>query len=89
MIFAIFVLRIGKKCIFAFSSKCMDTVKINIELPNCGQYSQKELEKKIYSYALSLVNAHSPEMTETEELKELNCRLAEMENDRSVCIPHD
>ena len=44
----------------------------------------------IYSYALSLVMPNTvSEMSVEDELKELNRRAAEMENDPSVCIPHE
>ena len=68
----------------------MDTVKIDIELPSCGYYSKEELTELIYSYALSLVMPDSvSDMSAEEDLKELKRRAAEMENDPSVCIPHE
>ena len=68
----------------------MDTVKINIELPSCGYYSKEELTELIYSYALSLVMPNTiSDMSVEDELKELNRRAAEMENDSSVRIPHE
>lgn len=70
--------------------KLMDTVKIDIELPSCGYYSKEELTDLIYSYALSLVTPNAvSDMSVEDELKELNRRAAEMENDPSVCIPHE
>ena len=66
----------------------MDTVKIDIELPSSGYYSKEELTDLIYSYALSLVMPNVVTgMSVEDELKELNRRAAEMENDPSVCIP--
>ena len=66
----------------------MDTVKIDIELPSSGYYSKEELTDLIYSYALSLVMPNVvTDMSVEDELKELNRRAAEMENDPSVCIP--
>ena len=68
--------------------KQMDTVKIDIELPSSGYYSKEELTDLIYSYALSLVMPNVvTDMSVEDELKELNRRAAEMENDPSVCIP--
>jgi hypothetical protein len=79
-----------KVCIFAEILLQMDTVKIDIELPSCGYYSKEELTELIYSYALSLVMPNSvSDMSVEDELKELNRRAAEMENDSSVCIPHE
>ena len=70
--------------------KQMDTVRIDIELPSCGYYSKEELTDMIYSYALSLVMPNSvSDMSVEDELKELNRRAAEMENDPSVGIPHE
>ena len=68
----------------------MNTVKIDIELPSCGYYSKEELTDLIYSYALSLVMPTTgSDMSGEDELKELNRRAAEIENDSSVCIPHE
>ena len=68
----------------------MDTVRIDIELPSCGYYSKEELTDLIYSYALSLVMPNTvTDRSVDDELKELNRRAAEMENDSSVCIPHE
>ena len=68
----------------------MDTVKIDIELPSCGYYTKVELTELIYSYALSLVMPNNvSDMSVEDELKELNRRAAEMENNPSVCIPHE
>ena len=68
----------------------MNTVKIDIELPSCGYYSKEELTDLIYSYALSLVMPTTvSDMSVEDELKELNRRAAEIENDSSVCIPHE
>ena len=68
----------------------MDTVRIDIELPSCGYYSKEELTDMIYSYALSLVMPNSvSDMSVEDELKELNRRAAEMENDPSLGIPHE
>ena len=68
----------------------MDTVKIDIELPSCGYYSKEELTELIYSYALSLVIPNSVSgMSVEDELKEQKRRAAEMENNPSVCIPHE
>ena len=79
-----------KVCIFAANNNLMDTVKIDIELPSCGYYSKEELTDLIYSYALSLVMPDSvSDMSVEDELKELKRRAAEMENDPSVCIPHE
>ena len=79
-----------KVCIFAEILLQMGTVKIDIELPSCGYYSKEELTELIYSYALSLVMPNSvSDMSVEDELKELNRRAAEMENDSSVCIPHE
>ena len=79
-----------KVCTFAANNNLMDTVKIDIELPSCGYYSKEELTDLIYSYALSLVMPDSvSDMSVEDELKELKRRAAEMENDPSVCIPHE
>lgn len=68
----------------------MDIVKIDIELPTCGYYSKEELTEMIYSYALSLVMPNTvSNMSVEDELKELSRRATEMENDPSVCIPHE
>ena len=68
----------------------MDTVKIDLELPTCGLYSKEELTELLYSYALSLVLPNTTSnLSVEEELRELNRRAAEMENDPSVCIPHE
>ena len=68
----------------------MDTVKIDIELPSCGYYSKEELTELVYSYALSLVIPNSVSaMSVDDELKELNRRAEEMENNPMVCIPHE
>ena len=80
----------GKVCIFAANNNLMDTVKIDIELPSCGYYTKEELTELIYSYALSLVMPNNvSDMSVEDELKELNRRAAEMENNPSVCIPHE
>ena len=66
----------------------MDTVKINIELPSYGQYSRKELEYLVYSYAMTLIKRNDiDEFSVEDELKELKRRAIEMKNDPSVCIP--
>ena len=68
----------------------MDTIKIDLELPTCGLYSKEELKELLYSYALSLVLPNTASnLSVEEELWELNRRAAEMENDPSVCIPHE
>lgn len=68
----------------------MDTVRIDIELPSCGYYSKEELTDLIYSYALSLLMPNTvTDRSVEDELKELNRQAAEMENDSSVCIPHE
>ena len=70
--------------------KQMATVRIDIELPTCGYYSKEELTDLIYSYALSLVMSNTvSDMSAEDELKELNRRADEMENNPSVCIPHE
>ena len=44
----------------------------------------------IYSYALSLVMPNTvSNMSVEDELKELNRRAVEIENDPSVCLPHE
>ena len=79
---------IGKVCIFAANTKTMDTIKIDIELPSCGYYSKEELTEMVYSYAMSLVMPSTvSDLSVEDELKELNRRAAEMDNDPSVCIP--
>ena len=66
----------------------MDTVKINIELPSCGQYSRKELEYLVYSYAMTLIKRNDiDEFSVEDELNELKRRAIEMKNDSSVCVP--
>ena len=96
-----FIAYFGEKCsqiceysenlsIFAANTKTMDTIKIDIELPSCGYYSKEELTELIYSYALSLVMPNTiSDMSVEDELKELNRRAAEMDNDPSVRIPHE
>ena len=68
----------------------MEAVKIDIELPSLGLYTKEELTDLIYSYALSLVMPNVvTAMSVEDELKELNRRADEMENNPSVCIPHE
>ena len=68
----------------------VNTVKIDIELPSSGCYSEKELTELIYSYALSLVMPDSvSDKSVEEEMSELNRRAAEMTSNSSVCIPHE
>lgn len=68
----------------------MDAVKIDIELPSLGLYTKEELTELIQSYSMSLVLSNRvSDLSVEDELRKLNRRAAEMENDPTVRISHE
>ena len=62
---------------------------ISIELPTCGYYTEEELTRKLYSYALSLVMpANNRFATEEDEEKEILRRIEKRKNGGKT-IPHE
>ena len=73
--------------------KEMDSVSINISLPNCGTYSKEELKGILQRFAMYMIRPRTEEVpccyTEDEVRMLLAKRLKEVDEGKAILIDND